>query len=324
LILIRQEPLISIIIPVYNREALVKETLNSILYQTYQNWECIVVDDGSTDKTVQIVQQFVDIDRRINLYYRPKELPKGANSCRNYGFNISKGEFINWFDSDDIMHPKMIEKKLEAFKNNPELDFVDCKSIQFTNDINNIIHRELWEEHNGGCAFDEHLKGEHKFLTPGPLFKKEFLINKELFNEKIHKSQEWDFFLRLFMTEPNYKVLNEELIHYRRHVDSTSSLESNVEKKYILESEARHCAFLNTKISKFSGYNLSLYFLRIQVKLFWLSIRLNYPELRRLTWKRMQEYFKTEIFYWPLIAYLFLEFSIKRVHQAVLKMLSKW
>ena len=82
--------LISIIIPTYNRSHLLGETLDSVLIQTYRNWECIVVDDGSTDYTPELMEFYIRKDSRFSFYRRPEEKAKGANACRNYGFEKSR------------------------------------------------------------------------------------------------------------------------------------------------------------------------------------------------------------------------------------------
>src|SRR5690606_36556858 len=107
------QPLVSIIIPTFNRAHLIGETLDSVLAQTYQNWECIVVDDGSTDKTEATVGAYLKRDARFRLFKRPDHKPKGANACRNYGFEKSKGEYVQWFDSDDLMHPEKLTIKIK-------------------------------------------------------------------------------------------------------------------------------------------------------------------------------------------------------------------
>ncbi|WP_372938266.1 glycosyltransferase family 2 protein, partial [Seonamhaeicola sp.] len=88
------QPLVSIIIPTYNRAHLIGETLDSVLAQTYTHWECIVVDDGSSDHTSQVVATYCKNDARFQYHQRPLDRPKGANACRNYGFELSKGEYI--------------------------------------------------------------------------------------------------------------------------------------------------------------------------------------------------------------------------------------
>ena len=86
----KMNPLVSIIIPVYNREFVLVETLKSIIQQSYHNWECILVDDGSTDGTMTLLQKYKDIDARIKTLTRPNNLLKGANSFGNYGFSVSE------------------------------------------------------------------------------------------------------------------------------------------------------------------------------------------------------------------------------------------
>ena len=112
-----QNPLVSIIIPTYNRVHLIGETLDSIIAQTYQNWECIVVDDGSTDGTDELMAAYVGQDSRFQYHHRPEERLSGGNAARNYGFEMSKGEYINWFDSDDLMHSEKLEKQVKTLHN---------------------------------------------------------------------------------------------------------------------------------------------------------------------------------------------------------------
>ena len=94
--------------PTFNRASIIGETINSILEQTYSNWECIIVDDNSEDNTSEILQPYLK-DKRIKLFIKPLGVQKGANASRNYAFNLASGEYIYWFDSDDIIHPKTFE-----------------------------------------------------------------------------------------------------------------------------------------------------------------------------------------------------------------------
>jgi glycosyltransferase involved in cell wall biosynthesis len=96
----KSKPLVSIIIPTYNRAHLISETLDSVLAQTYKNWECIIVDDGSNDNTDEVVSEYVKKNNRFKFYHRPDEHLPGGNGARNYGFKMSKGEYVNWLDDD--------------------------------------------------------------------------------------------------------------------------------------------------------------------------------------------------------------------------------
>lgn len=122
--------LVSIIIPTYNRAALIAETLDSIIRQTYDNWECIIVDDGSSDDTEALVGKYQLRDKRIKYANRPSTLKKGANACRNYGLSLSEGEYVNWFDSDDLMLPKKLELQVDMLKSS-DLPFVVCQTLVF-------------------------------------------------------------------------------------------------------------------------------------------------------------------------------------------------
>ncbi|MDC0637800.1 glycosyltransferase, partial [Flavobacteriaceae bacterium] len=107
-------PLVSIIIANYNRAHLIEETLDSIKNQSYTFFECIIVDDGSTDNSVNVVQNWIQGDERFQFFKRPKSIRKGANACRNWGFKEkSKGDLIKFFDSDDIMLKDHIKISVE-------------------------------------------------------------------------------------------------------------------------------------------------------------------------------------------------------------------
>ena len=129
--------MISIIIPVYNRANLIKETLDSIKLQTYTNWECIIVDDGSIDDTIGVIKKTIECDIRFKIFKRPIKLNKGPSSCRNYGVSLCSGKYIQFFDSDDIMHPDHLKLKREGIKTN---DFVICHLKSFSGDFNTNLY----------------------------------------------------------------------------------------------------------------------------------------------------------------------------------------
>jgi glycosyltransferase involved in cell wall biosynthesis len=107
------QPLVSIIIPTYNRAHLIGETLDSVVTQTYLNWECIIVDDGSSDNTDEVIKEYTKKDTRFKYYHRPKEHLSGGNGARNYGFKMSKGEYVNFLDSDDLFSENKIDDQVK-------------------------------------------------------------------------------------------------------------------------------------------------------------------------------------------------------------------
>lgn len=213
------QPLISIIIPTYNRAHLISETLESILAQTYTNWECIIVDDASTDNTVEIIDKFIKKDNRFTLYIRPNDLPKGANSCRNFGFLKSKGEYIKWFDSDDILHENAIQNQIQYFQQNKDLDIVISKIQIVDSKTKNILKINKIESEN---LIVDYFTNKVSFYVCGPLWKKSFLENKQLFDINISNLDDWDFNLRMLSKNPNFSFDNQVIANYISHQDSLS------------------------------------------------------------------------------------------------------
>jgi len=211
-------PLVSIIIPTYNRAHLINETLDSILAQTYTNWECIVIDDGSTDNTGFVVGNYVSKDNRFQYYRRPSSKLKGPSACRNYGLELSKGELINWFDDDDVMMPDALQKRISFFK--PNIDAVICKLQHYDFEKNEIFNETNISSND---TINDYLIGVVTYFVSGPIWKREFLLaQKTLFDENITNLDDWDFNLRMLYAKPNLILVEEALIKYRVHNESLS------------------------------------------------------------------------------------------------------
>ena len=108
--------LVSIIMPNYNCEKYIEETVNSVLNQTYQNWELLIVDDCSSDNSLEILKRFEQNDNRIKVYVN--ETNKGAAYSRNLALREAKGKWIAFLDSDDLWVPEKLEKQIDFMKNN--------------------------------------------------------------------------------------------------------------------------------------------------------------------------------------------------------------
>ncbi len=111
-------PIVTIVIPTYNRAHVIEEALLSIQGQTYTNWECIIVDDGSTDNTLEVLKGFEKKDNRFKIHTRPKNRTKGANACRNIGIEKSQGAYLIFLDSDDTLAKKCLENRIQCFDKN--------------------------------------------------------------------------------------------------------------------------------------------------------------------------------------------------------------
>jgi len=211
--------LVSIIIPVYNREAFLKTTLHSIMTQRYSNWECILVDDHSTDDSLRILKVFEKEDSRFKVFLRPENRPKGANACRNFGFEQATGRFINWFDSDDLMKSDFIQKKLFAF--DAKTDIVLSKTkIYYVKDRTEVLEQRT---HLTSNLLEDFITRKISWYLPDPMYYREFLDNYKLkFKEYDLAAQDRDFFLNVLILKPRIKVVEDYLTTYIKHKDSIS------------------------------------------------------------------------------------------------------
>jgi glycosyltransferase involved in cell wall biosynthesis len=253
----------SIIIPIFNRGNLLQHTLDSILNQTYSNWECILVDDGSTDNTIEIIKNNVLLDARFKFYKRPTNFKKGANSCRNYGFSKISGEYVQWFDSDDIMMPSMIEEKISKIIFD-KTDIVIARLGFFKNKIDEFYtdDRKNIESESNNLPFN-FFAGNFWFQTSQPLFRKSFLSSqKKLFNTSLDRNQETELFVRLLIQNPKISYLNDILILQRIHEKSIGGYYSlsSESKKYLIDFPAYKLLFLSFLNTPFLTEEVTLYF----------------------------------------------------------------
>ncbi|SEQ09355.1 Glycosyltransferase involved in cell wall bisynthesis [Hyunsoonleella jejuensis] len=222
--------MISIIMPIYNRAHVIEETINSIKGQTYTDWECIIVDDGSTDKTVETLKQLVKNDERFQLYKRPRDLVKGPSACRNYGFTKIKGDYIQFFDSDDIMHPDHLKLKMEAIKNN---DLVVCKLRAFSG----IFTEKLFNQEDVSLLinqpnnlFEAFVTGDFPMMMVAPLWKVSSLKPYLPIREDLHILEDHELYARALFENKSLAIINKELIYYRIGGESsTANFYNNVD-----------------------------------------------------------------------------------------------
>lgn len=211
---------ISIIIPTYNRYEILSQTLDSIIYQNYKNWEIILIDDHSTDYTSELSQLYMISESRIKCLRRPNKMPKGANSCRNFGYSKSSGDIIIWFDSDDYLLPGSLDLIQENIKGK---DFLVYGAIRTDENLKLIGKMNLWETKD---LFSDYLMWKFKIVTNSLAFSRNFLLNKELFDIDLPFGHETTFFARLFANakKERFKIINRALFYYRTHQKGVSQI----------------------------------------------------------------------------------------------------
>jgi glycosyltransferase involved in cell wall biosynthesis len=184
--------LFSIIVPTYNRESFIVKTIQSVLIQTYLNFELIIVDDGSTDNTEQVVEKIKD--KRIK-YYKKENAERGA--ARNYGTNKAKGDYVTFLDSDDLLYSKYLDEANLFIKKNRSINIFH-QLFEVRNDSDMLIQAADYSNSN---VFKS-LITKGNFMACQGLFLQKDIAKSNLFNEdrKLAGSEDYELLLRISAT----------------------------------------------------------------------------------------------------------------------------
>ena len=223
-----EQPKVTIILTTFNRANLIGDTLNSILAQTYANWECFIIDDNSTDGTFAYLNDTYLGDKRIQYFLKDLEhYPKGLSASRNMGLDlIVDTDFIQFFDDDDIMHPQKIELQMNEFSIYKNLDFSFFNRVLYDDLLTDKLRYGYYDKCSSHLIQDIALGyyfGKYFFTAQSPLFKKSYLSNLR-FNEDIFFAEEWELFLKLFLTKKTkVSLISEPLYFHRNHSNSITT-----------------------------------------------------------------------------------------------------
>lgn len=231
--------LVSVVIPTYNRADLVREAIQSVLDQTYQNFEIIVVDDGSTDGTEQVLAPYKD---KIIYIYQENQ---GGAAARNTGINRAKGKYIAFLDSDDLWFPQKLEKQVEILDKNQDISVVYSNIIKI-DENNKIIGRgSKGNRFPSGYIFHEVL-----LRKTACAFLQTMLVRKKCFeqigylDEELKKSHDRDMIIRL---AKSYKMhgIKEPLTKFRLHDLTPCLAKMGMEDREYYESRILDKIFSN-------------------------------------------------------------------------------
>jgi len=187
-----KHPEVSIIIPTYNREKTIARAVKSVLNQTFEDFELIIVDDGSTDKTEEIVLNFKD--RRLK-YIKQKE-NNGANFCRNRGIELSKGKYLAFQDSDAEWLPTKLGKQIKSIKSaKSDVGVIYTSFLKINDFYNVIVPKDDWRRKSGKIY--NSLSFGNFVDTSTVLIKKECFKNCGKFDPSLPRLQDWELFLRM-------------------------------------------------------------------------------------------------------------------------------
>ena len=227
-------PLVSIIMATYNRGHLIEETIGSILSQIYTQWECIIIDDGSSDGTKEIVSGFSEKDNRIKYFQREKKYKKGLPGCRNMGLDLAVGDYIVFFDDDDIAHPDnlqicteiLISQQVDycryerkVFWGEFSVNFDRTRSFQTSPLYSNVINDMLTQKiPYNSCQ----------------VMWKNHCFSEERFCEDLMYAEEWECYSRILMGGAIGINVHKVLFYGRKHAESNTgqfNLKNPVRKK---------------------------------------------------------------------------------------------
>ncbi len=281
-------PFLSIIIPTYNSEKYIERTLLSVFNQTYDRYEVIVSDDGSCDKTTEVVKdifhRFPGKETRLLINEH-----KGPSMARNKGIESAKNEWIAFLDSDDLWLPQKLQRVAGFIVENPE--------------VNLICHNEIWKRDAGDVLFDYANNFDrkiHPFLSlyrrntlsaSATVIKKELLIRAGLFDPEMPSAQDYDLWLRIAML-PDLKIkfIDEALGFY---FTTEGNISSNIEKR--LDCLLRIKKKYNLELKEVSKHP---FIERLRFEGIWYAWA-GWQLLRRKYFKKGIIYFIIGIIKWP-------------------------
>ncbi|MEK6676072.1 MAG: glycosyltransferase family 2 protein [Planctomycetota bacterium] len=247
-------PIISVIVPTFNREQLLPRALDSILHQTCTNWEIVLVDDGSTDRTSEIIRAYQEKlgDRLIAI----RQINQGCSAARNRGIEAARGHFVAFLDSDDEFMPEKLERQLALFDRCPKLGlvysdyvFIDLDGTKYDRAIAAKMPIGLTVEKEEiepglfvckGSIFDTLIRG-YFIATIVGMVRREVLGKSIRFSPKLSYAEEWLFFLEVARTCRTGYVDEALCVHHatRGSLARTDTVSNFVRQREVLQAVLR-------------------------------------------------------------------------------------
>ncbi|MEQ9298394.1 MAG: glycosyltransferase family 2 protein [Cyclobacteriaceae bacterium] len=246
----RVEPLVSVIMPAYNAENYLQESIDSVKHQTYRNWELIIIDNGSTDSSPQILEGNM-VHPQISVLHEPA---KGVGHARNKGLAAMRGEYFCFLDADDIMTKESISARVSKFNAMPQVDFVDGIVSYADTELN--LTGQVYQPSFQGEPFDKLGR-----LDQSCLFGNTWMIKRDK-NVDYHFSTDLThcedlFFYLTYSRNKHYTYVNTEILRYRRNSTSAMNDLMGLENGYFQllrkmknELQVKPSLYLRFKITK--------------------------------------------------------------------------
>ncbi|OQX17957.1 MAG: hypothetical protein BWK75_07040 [Candidatus Altiarchaeales archaeon A3] len=224
----KNNPVVSVVIPTYNKVRYLKEAIESVLNQTYLNRDVIVVDDGSTDNTAEIVKSFND-PRIIYSWHENK----GAAAARNTGIKNAHGKYVAFIDSDDLWLKEKLEKQVDFMEKNPDIGLLGTGSYEIT-DEGKIWSKKIFPTDNKILQKD--LIKYNPFIQTSIMAKREVFDKAGLYDKTFQESEDYELWLRI---AKYYKIANlpEPLVMKRYYGDCLSPAKDKKQLYFVLKAK---------------------------------------------------------------------------------------
>lgn len=286
----------------YNRAHFIVETLLSIQNQTFIDWECIIIDDGGTDNTKEVIKPIIDEDKRFIYLNRSDKYQNGPSGCRNFGIDIAKGDYIIFFDDDDIPHPQNLELCVKELSDK-QISFCRYERNVFFEhfDYNFDFSKDYTSFYIDKNCVERILNNEIHFNTCMVMWKKDCFL-KNRFAENLIYGEEWELYSRIISSGYKGISINKCLFYGRKHINSSTG-KHHLNNPIMIKSnvEAILLVVKNLKEKQLLTYSIKRYFIAksINFKEYALFEKiLTILELSKL------EHFKWHFFYFILPARL--------------------
>lgn len=212
---------VTIIIATYNRAHFIIEMLQSIQAQTFKNWECLIIDDGGSDNTIDVIEPLLEKDRRFQFFKRPEAYLKGLPGCRNYGLDLAKGDCIVFFDDDDIVHPENLKIGVEVL-DTKNVDFCHYQKLAFEVERPFIENNSIAIQQYLTKADIEKVVSQTIGLASCTVLWKKSCFNRVRFNENLLYAEEWECYSKLISENFKGVVISNILYYNRKHANSNT------------------------------------------------------------------------------------------------------
>ncbi|MFV5692441.1 glycosyltransferase family 2 protein [Flavobacterium sp. LT1R49] len=255
------KPTVTIIMATYNRAHFIVETLQTIKNQSFTDWECLIIDDGGTDKTIEIITPILEQDHRFKFLKRSDNYRKGLPGCRNYGLDLAKGDCVIFFDDDDIVHPDNLKTSLEVIETNI-VDFCHYQKSSFTEEIPVMQNHPIQIVKSLAKGNIELVITQKISLTSCTVLWKKKCFDTIRFNETVLYAEEWECYSRIISENFKGITINNVLYYNRKHLNSmTGEFYQNDPVRTESYTKAILLVLQNLKKKNLLTYSLKRYFM---------------------------------------------------------------